>query len=341
MSTMRAAVLVKEKKFELREVPVPTIKENQVLVKIEATAICGTEVSMFTGEHTKGYPLIMGHETAGVVHKAGSAVSSVKEGDPVFIISGISCGFCEYCREGKENLCPYGGLLGREMQGSYAEYLAVPEHAVFKLPLDFPPVHATTLNLLMTVIHSHRKIRVYPGYSVVMLGLGPAGLAQLHFSKISGAGPLIGVGHREWRGRLAEDFGADKVVITKEEDPLKKIKNALGADGADLVITASSQPQAFKQAVEIAKPGATVLQFGIMGRAGEVDLYSIYFKELAILGSRATVGADFPLAVRWFLNHQELLKKIVTRTLPLEDIQEGFEMILNKEEELLRVVITY
>jgi threonine dehydrogenase-like Zn-dependent dehydrogenase len=342
MKRMKAAVLVEKRKFEIQEVPVPEIKETGVLVQIQATAICGTDVAMYTGEHKAKYPIIMGHETAGVVARVGSAVTSVKEKDPVFVISGISCGLCELCRKGKDNLCPHGGLLGREMQGSYAEYLSVPERAVFKLPANFSFIHATTLNLLMTIIHSHRNVRVFPGDSVAVIGLGPAGLAQAHFAKISGANPVIGLGHGAWRGEIAKDFGVDRVILTREEDLIDNIGSAVGNNGVDTVIMAATRPSAIRQAIKIVRPGGTILQFGTMGQVDGVDFYSLYFKEVNIMNSRATVGQDFPSALKWFLNHEDLLSRIVTHTLPLEKIQEGFEMVLDKNKESkLRTVITY
>jgi len=342
MDKMKAAVLVKPGKFEIREVSVPEIKETQVLVQIKATAICGTEVSIYKGEHEGKYPLIMGHETAGVVAKTGSGVTSVKEGDPVFVISGISCGFCEFCRKGKSNLCPNGGLLGREMQGSYAEYVAVPENAVFKLPEDFPLVHATTLNLLMTVIHSQKRVRIFPEDSVAVIGLGAAGLAQVHFAKVCGANPVIGLAHRTWRGEIAEKFGADKVILTREEATLEEISKAVGEEGVDVVITAASRISAVKQAIKIVKPGGTILLFGITGNVDNADFYSLYFKEVNIISSRATLAEDFYPALKLFQTYKDTLEKLVTHTLPLERIQEGFEMTLDRKKEgVLRVVITY
>jgi len=338
---VKAAVLVEPKRFEIQEVPVPEIKETEVLVQIKATAICGTEVPIYTGEHKGDYPVIMGHETAGVVAKVGSAVSSVKEGDPVFIISGISCGLCEYCRQGKENLCPNGGLLGREMQGSYAEYVAVPQHAVFRLPESFPFIHATTLNSLMTVIHSQERFRIFPGDSVAVIGLGPAGLVQILLAKICGADPVIGLGHRAWRGKIAKDFGADRVILTKEEDSPEEIRDAMGKEGVNLAIVAAGRPSAVKQAIKIVKPGGWILQFGITGKVDNVDFYSLYFKEVNIIASRATAGRDFYPALKLFQTHSDLFSRLVSHTLPLEEIQKGFEMAQERKEGVLRIVITY
>ena len=339
---MRAAVLVGPKHFEIQEIPQPQIKGTDVLVQVKATAICGTEVSIYTGEHNGKYPLIMGHETAGVVTRVGSSVTSVKENDHVFIISGISCGLCELCRNGKDNLCPNGGLLGREMPGSYAEYVAVPERAVFKLPADFSLIQATTLNLLMTVLHSHTKARIFPGDSVAVIGLGSAGLAQAHYAKISGANPVIGMGHRAWRGEIAKDFGVDTVVLSRDEDPLEKISEAVGTKGVDMVITAASKPSAIQQAVEIVKPGGTILQFGITGKVNNVDFFTLYFKEVDIISSRATVGADFYHSFRLLQSGMDTLSRLITHTLPLEKIQDGFEMALDRKREgVLRTVITY
>lgn len=341
MNKMKAAVLVEPKRFKIQEVPVPEIKETEVLVQIKATAICGTEVAMYAGEHKENYPLIMGHETAGVVAKVGSAVTSVREKDPVFIISGISCGLCEYCRRGKENLCPNGGLLGREIQGSYAEYVVVPQRAVFKLPPNFSLVQATTLNLLMTVIHSQERFRIFPGDSVAVIGLGPAGLAQAHFAKICGANPVIGLEQRAWRAEIAKDFGANRVILTKEEGSLEEIRDAVGKEGVNMVIVAASRPSAVKQAIKIVRPGGWILQFGITGEVDNVDFYSLYFKEIGIISSRATVGKDYLPAVNLFQTYSDLLSRLVTHTLPLEEIQKGFEMAQERKEGVLRIVITH
>jgi len=342
MKKMKAAVLIKPRQFEIKEVPVPEIKETDVLVKIKATAICGTEVPVYTGEHPGNYPVIMGHETAGIIIKTGPAVTSVKSGDPVFVISGISCGLCKYCRQGKDNLCPNGGLLGRELQGSFAEYLAVPERAVFKLPENFTIQHATTLNLLMTIIHGHKRSGgIFPGQSVAIIGLGPAGLAQILFVKQYGACPIVGIGHREWRAEIAKKFGADKVFIMRDGESIEEIKKFVGGEGYDVVITSAGRPSAVWHAIELVKPGGLFLQFGITGEVDKVDFYKLYFKEVNIINTRATTGADFEQALKVFLKKEEMFKQLITNTLPLERIQEGFEMARDRSKVgVLRIVIT-
>jgi len=340
MEKMKAAVLIKPLTFQIQEVPVPEIRENGVLVRVKATAICGTEVPVYTGDHPGKYPVIMGHETAGTVEKTGSAVTSVKPGDPVFVISGISCGLCEYCRKGKGNLCPNGGLLGRELQGSYAEFLLVPERAVFKLPEGFPIEHATTLNLLMTIIHGHKRAGIFPGQSVAVIGLGPAGLAQILFVKQYGVYPVVGIGHRSWRASYAREFGADEVFIVEDDGKVENVKKYIGGDGFDVVITAAGKPSAVWHAIDLVKPGGLFLQFGITGNVDRVDFFNLYFKEINIINTRATVGADFYPALKIFQRNQDMFKKLITNRIPLDRIKEGFDMSLDRSKEgVLRIVV--
>ncbi len=338
---MKAALLVGPRQIEIQEVSPPEVKQGEVLVDVGATAICGTDVGMYLGIHEPpDYPFILGHETAGIVAKNNSERAGIKEKDAVYVMPAVSCGFCKYCRSGKENLCPHGGLLGRELPGSYADYLAVPARSVFKLPEQISFAQATTINLLMTVVHAHRKVRVFPGSSVLVFGLGSAGLIHTYFARMFGAHPVIGIARSPWRLEIAERFGAHVTISTREREFVRETLGHLEGEGADLVIEATGVPEAIKDCYRLVKPGGSILQFGIPAVVDRLDMYPLYFKEITVVGSRAMVAEDYSVALEIMRRDPKLFEQLVTHTVPLIEIEKGFEIMCGKKDtEHLRVVV--
>jgi len=337
---MKAALLVGPRKIEIHQVPQPEVKQGEILVKVKATAICGTDVGIYLGTHKLDYPLILGHETAGIVAKNNSEIAKIKEGDPVFVMPTISCGMCKYCRSGKENLCPHGGLLGREVPGSYADYVAVPAHLAFKLPEQISFVQATTINLLMTVVHAHRRVGIFLGSSVLVLGLGPAGLTHTYFARMSGAYPVIGIDRIPWRLEMGKRFGAHVTISTHEKEFVKETLSHLKGEGADLIIEATGAPEAIKDCYRLVKPGGSILQFGISAVIDHLDMYTLYFKEITVVGSRAMLAEDYYPALQIMRRDSKLFEQLVTHTIPLIEIEKGFHIMCGKKNtKYLRVVV--
>jgi 2-desacetyl-2-hydroxyethyl bacteriochlorophyllide A dehydrogenase len=241
---------------------------------------------------------------------------------------------------GKKNLCVNGGLLGRDAgSGAYAEYTVIPEHMVFKIPEKISYEEATAIQLLTTVYHSQKRVRIMPGDSVAILGIGAAGLLHTRLAKLSGANPIIAVSRSDWKLELAKNYGADITVNSKEEEPVKSILNHTNGRGADVIIEAAGAAETLKQAIEAVRPGGTILSFGVLTeRVSEINFFPVYFKEISIVGSRASTGEEFEPSIKLVAIGAIDVKPLLTHMLPLEKIVEGFKL-LESPGAVLRAII--
>jgi len=337
---MKAAVLYEPYRIAVKEVKKPKIDAGEVLVKIKATGVCGTDVEIYRGKHSK-FPLIMGHETSGEVVQVGKNVDRICVGDRVVINPIFYCGKCYFCLMNRRNLCPHCGLLGRDIEnGAYAEYVAIPEHMTFKFPERVSYEEATVIQLLTTVYHSQKRIKIMPGDSVAILGQGAAGLLHTRLAKLSGANPIIVTSRSNWKLELAKRYGADITINQKEEDPVKIILNHTNERGADIVIEAVGSPDTLKQAIEVVRPGGVILSFGIpTEHIHDINFFPIYFKEILMVGSRASTGEEFEPSIKLVSTGAVDVKPLITHIFPLEKIKEAFDLIDRSPGTVLRVVI--
>jgi len=184
---LKAAVLHAPDKLLIEDVPIPTIKEHEVLVQMKASAVCGTDVSIYKGKIIpNAYPVIQGHESAGVIAEVGKQVKRVKPGDHVIVNPAIFCGDCFCCLRGLQNLCVNGGLLGRDLPGTFAEYVAVPESSLTLMPQHISFDDASSLQALATVLRAWERMSVRPGDRVAVIGMGTTGLLHVRMAALSG-----------------------------------------------------------------------------------------------------------------------------------------------------------
>ncbi len=221
-------------------------------MRVESVGICGTDLSIHAGKIRVDYPRVMGHEIVGTVVSGGS---DDEAGARVLVDPGIACGNCRQCREGRTNICTAGGLIGRDQDGGLRDLMPVPASNVHELPEGLDPGTAPMLQVLATCVHAQRRARVYPGESVVVLGLGVTGLLHVQLAKLGGAGPLIGVTRSAPKLALARELGAD-VTIAADGSETSEVAAALPG-GADLVIECVGTVGAFARAIEMVRIGRT------------------------------------------------------------------------------------
>lgn len=335
---MKAAVLRAPRQLAIEDVPVPSISHGEVLVRVTATAVCGTDIGIYQGKTPVSYPRILGHESAGSVAEVGPGVTQLKVGDRVVMSPTSYCGFCRDCLAGNFNLCKNGGLFGREVDGTYAEYVAVAESRAYRLPETISPVEATTINVLSTVVYAQRKVSLFPGASVVVIGEGPAGLLHTRLAKLRGCDPVIGISRSRWKLEIAKNqYGADYVFTGGAPD---NVLNLTEGRGADLVIESVGSAETMNLALSLARPGGTILAFGITPPTiNELHSYSIYYKELTIVGSRAMHPLDWPMSIEMAQRGDIDLQTMITHRLPLSDLAHAFELHGDGAQNALRLVI--
>ncbi len=341
MFKIRAAVLREPRKLSIEEVKKPVIGEYDVLVRVRATALCGTDVDIYNGKGKARLPVIPGHESAGEVEEVGSKVTSVKPGERVVIDPTIACGQCFWCKKGLRNLCPNGGLMGREMNGTFAEYVSVPESNVYKLPDGISFEEATIVNTLATVLHSHRLVNVFPGDSIAVMGCGFTGLLHIQVAKLRGARPIIAITRSTWKLDLAGELGADVKLRSGYEDVVSRVKEITEGRGVDLAIETAGSAATLKECVELIRPGGKILAFGISDeKAGDLSLFPFYYKQLSIIGSRAMLPEDWNPSIQLIATRRIDVKPLITHKVSFEELQKAFDMFEDRNIKSIRIVVT-
>ena len=337
---MKAAVLRAPNELTIEDVPRPDVPHGHVLVRVKATAVCGTDVGIYKGKVAARLPVIQGHESTGVVAEVGEGSRDLEVGDRVVLNSVIFCRHCAFCYSGKVNLCPNGGLMGREVDGTFADFVCVPDFNAIRIPDSISHEDGTSLIALATVFQAHEKLSITPGQSVAVIGQGAAGLLHTRVSVVSGAQPVFAISRSRWKLDIAEGFGAAPIVAG-DADPVAAVIAATGGAGADIVIESVGSGPTLRQAMQMARPGGTVLCFGIM--PVDVDAfagYAVYFKELTLLGSRGMAPNDFTSAIAIVESGRLDLRPFVTHRFGLDQTKDALELVDREPGTSLRVVVT-
>jgi threonine dehydrogenase-like Zn-dependent dehydrogenase len=319
---MRAIVVTGPGRFSVEEVPGPTADER-ALVAPSAMGLCGTDLKILTGAIPVGYPRILGHEMIATVVRPGLQ-ARFSEGDRVLIDPGIACGHCGLCRGDRTHLCPNGALMGRDVDGGFADLVAVDESRLHLVPQELSAAEASLLQVLGTCVHAQTLVPVFPGQAAVVLGLGVSGLLHVQLLRARGIDRIVGVTRTAWKRQLAERLGA--TATAAPEHAPRVVEAATGGAGAELVVESAGQLGTFVQAVDLAGAGGRILAFGIAD-AGPVDLpaYKLYYKELDVVYSRAARPRDYARAVRLAASRLVQLAPLWSASFPLEEVGRALE----------------
>lgn len=329
---------------ELVEVETPRPGPGEVLVKVEATSICGTDVHIYEwndwARRRIKPPLIMGHEFAGRVVEVGEGVTQVAPGDYVSAETHIPCGQCYFCRTGRMHICENLQILGVDRDGCFAEYIVVPEIVLWKNPENVPPKLASIQEPLGNSIHVLQSADV-AGRSVAIFGAGTTGLFATAIAHLMGAAEIFVVDQYEFKLGLAKRFGASKTINFRAADPVQVIREATDGLGAEVTLEMSGSPQAFRQALRATRKGGKVIAFGIPDKPVEFDLAEeVIFKELEIEGITGRLMFDTWYRMSQWLQSGRLdVGAVITHELPLAEFKRGFELLRDNPGETVKVVL--
>ncbi|MEO8422532.1 MAG: alcohol dehydrogenase catalytic domain-containing protein [Actinomycetota bacterium] len=330
---MRAAVLVGPGRIEMGDVEHPVVADGEALVEVRTLGVCGTDRKIYSGAIPVSYPRIMGHE---IVGKVLDGIEGFEAGARVIVDPSIACGRCDRCLEGRGNICADGWLLGRDRDGGLREAISAPAANLHRLPDGVADDVGPLIQVLTTCVHGQRMVEVFPGESVVIVGLGVTGLLHLQLAKLRGAWPVVCLTRSEWKLELAHDLGAD-VTVRSGEGALDQIHEATRG-GADVTIECAGKVATLAQAVEIARPGGRILAYGTIAETeGAFPFYDLYYKELAITNARAARPEDFPVAIGSVASGRVRLDPLVTHRFPLTDAAAAFRT--DEIPEALKVVV--
>jgi D-arabinose 1-dehydrogenase-like Zn-dependent alcohol dehydrogenase len=301
-------------------VPTPQPGEREILVRIRAAGICHSDVHYRAGRSSVGpLPQTLGHEIAGIVEATGPGVRRFRAGDRVCLHYQLSCGSCYYCSRSSEQFCVEGRMIGKHVDGGYAEYIAVPERNVVLLPQRISFEHAAAMMCSSaTSFHALRKARLQAGETVAVFGAGGLGMSAIQLAKCMGALDVFAVDINEGKLKLAEIYGATPVNAAGS-DPVAALRDLTGGRGVDVAVELIGLSLTMEQAVRsLGVLGRAVLA-GIADRPFEVNSYTeLLGKEAEIIGCSDHLMQDFPLLLEYARRGMLDLSHVVTRTVPLE-----------------------
>lgn len=337
---MIAAVFDGPGRLEVREVEDPAIGSDEVLVKVGANTVCGTDLRILRGEKTTGItpPAIIGHEVAGHVVEVGRAARGFEVGAPVTITPVIPCLRCYYCKRDMENVCENVRGVGYEVAGGLSEYMKIPADAIaagclFASEEDMPSEQLALAEPLSCCVYGQRRSPVEMDDVVLILGAGPIGLLHLQLALLAGAGTVIVSQRSEGRRRLASEFGAHVVVDPTSEDLPEVVAGYTNGRGADVVIVCIGVPQLVNDAFRLARKGGRVNVFaGLAGKGwAEVEANLVHYNELQITGQTGARRSDFETALKLIESGRIDTRRMITHRFPLRDTAEAIETVNSGE----------
>jgi L-iditol 2-dehydrogenase len=342
---MKTALLTRLREIEIRDVPEPQLAgPRDVLLRIDAVGVCGSDVHYYKtgriGSAAVKYPFVMGHECAGTVEKTGSEVRGLRRGQRVAIDPLVACGRCDQCRAGRPNTCRNQRFLGQpgELSGSLAEYVVLPQECCYPVPESMTAGQAAMIEPLSIGIHAQRLSEIKAGSTIAILGSGPIGLSVLLACRAAADCTAYVTDVIDERLKMASQLGAAWTGNPRRTDVLKAIGEAEPA-GVDFAFECAGEQETLKQAVELLKPGGTLLIVGIP----EVDevsfpIHNLRRKELTIKNVRRQNHCMAP-AIELVSSGRINVDPLITHQFPLQDTGAAFEIVSSYRDGVIKAMI--
>jgi threonine dehydrogenase-like Zn-dependent dehydrogenase len=340
---MKAAVFEAVKTIKVKEVPVPEIGDDDVLIKVVNTGICGTDWSIYNGWYSADkLPMIPGHEFSGVIAKVGkNNPRKLKEGDRVTADINMSCGTCYYCIRGDQLLCNDFTQLGIHTNGTFAEYVKAPAKLVHHLPDNLSFEEGAFIEPLSCCIHAAKAMNARVGGSVAVVGCG-LGVLHARMAVLRACAPVIIIGDNKKRLRIAKEMGADYTIdINEVADPVAEVKKLTDGRGVDYAIEAVGNTKTYEQAFAMLRKGGVLSAFGITGEQDEMHIrpFEFVLGEKKVTGSCAGIGDDWPDAITLLAAGRINPKPLFSMKVPLEDLDWALHE-LRKDPSLFKIFVS-
>jgi L-iditol 2-dehydrogenase len=341
---MKALVYREPYCFEYSDFPDPSVGDDDVLIRVKACGICGSDVHGCTGKTGRRLPpLIMGHEAAGIIEDVGKNVNGFEKGDRVCFDSTVYCNTCDACRQGRFNRCVKRQVLGVSVpefkrHGAFAEYVAVPSWIVSKIPDRLSFVHASLLEPASIGTHAANRAPISNNDTVLVIGAGTIGLFILQACTLRGAARVLAADINEFRLGVAKELGADGLINPQKSDLKEVVLKETQDRGVDVALEAVGYAKTFADAVSVTSTGGHIVAVGNLEKKAEFDLQQLVAREHTFAGSYASSG-EFRDCIDLVASGQINVEPLISDVLPLEDGPRAFERLLKAEEDLLKIVL--
>jgi L-iditol 2-dehydrogenase len=341
---MKALLLSEYKKLNVVDMPVPDIGDDDVLVRVRACGICGSDIHGYDGSTGRRIPpLVMGHEAAGVIERTGRAVEGFKAGDRVTFDSTVSCGKCDFCREGHINLCDNRTVLGvscgdYRRHGAFAEYVSVPARILYKLPDSLAFERAALIEAVSIAVHAVSRHVPKPDDAVVVVGSGMIGVLVIQVLRDKGCRNVIAIDVDDDKLTLAKRVGASRTINAKETDVPAAVRDLTNGQGADASFEVVGHGSTVMSAIRSLRKGGTVVLIGNLSPKVEIPLQEVVSREISVLGSCASSG-EIPQCIDLLARGAVNVDPLISLKAPLDDAPQLFERLYAGDKELMKVIL--
>ena len=341
---MKSMMLTAPKRLEIQDSPIPEHGENEVLIRVKACGICGSDVHGFDGSSGRRIPpLIMGHEAAGIIESCGSGVTGFAIGDRVTFDSTVYCGECDYCKKGQVNLCDHRMVLGvscgeYRRHGAFAEFVTAPAHILYQLPTGFPFEHAAMIEAVSVAVHAVGRITIAPADTCLVVGAGMIGLLVVQALRAAGCQKVIGVDIDEDRLELARRLGATDTINSKDKDVEEEILAQTQGRGVASSFEVVGATPTVQTAINTVRKGGSVVLVGNLAPEVDLPLQAVVTRELSLLGTCASAG-EYPQCIELMSNGSIQVDPLISATVSLEEGPSWFERLYQREPGLMKVIL--
>jgi L-iditol 2-dehydrogenase len=341
---MKALVLSQYNKLDLVDMAKPQPGGDDLLIRVHACGICGSDVHGYDGSTGRRLPpIVMGHEAAGIVEAVGGAVTDFQPGDHVTFDSTVFCGECFYCRRGQVNLCDNSEVIGVSTPdfrraGAFAEYVTVPARIAYPLPGNMPFAHAALIEAVSVAVHAVSLTPIAPDDTVVVVGAGMIGLLTLQAALLAGAGRVFVFDVDDTRLEMARSLGATATFNSGNTNPIPDIQQLTSGRGADVALECVGISPTVKLAIDAVRKGATVTLVGNVAPTIELGLQSTVTRQIRLQGSCASSG-EYPACISLISRGAIRIDPLLSAVAPLEEGAAWFRRLYTHEPGLLKVVL--
>ena len=341
---MKALLLTDYRQLQVTDLPTPEIGPEEVLVRVRACGICGSDVHGYDGSSGRRIPpLVMGHEAAGTVERVGENVTRFKEGDRVTFDSTVYCGKCFYCRRGDINLCDNRNVLGvscgdYRRNGAFAEFVAVPQHIVYTLPDSFPFEQAALIESVSIAFHAVGRTPLRLGDTAVVVGTGMIGLLVVQTLRRAGCGRILAVDIDDFKLERAKEFGADEGLNSKKVDVAAEVAARTEGRGADVALEVVGATASLQTAISALRKGGSLTLVGNLAPKVELPLQAVVTRELSLFGTCSSRG-EYPACIEMMARGEIDVRPLISAQVPLEEGASWFDRLYNHEAGLMKVIL--
>jgi L-iditol 2-dehydrogenase len=338
-SPMLAATYTQGGAFSIEEIARPAIESDEILLRIRAASICGTDVKIVRSGHRKlhdGQRIVLGHEFVGVIEQVGSRVEGYRAGERIGIAPNAGCGQCAACIRGKANYCPAYTAFGIDRDGGHAAFVRIPSRFItqgniMELPAEVSDTEASLLEPFSCVVNGVRSSRIELGDAVVIYGAGPIGLMHVMLCRAAGAAKLIVIDVRADRLQRAQSLGCDLAINPLQDEVVARVRHETAGNGADVVITACPAPEVQSEAIQLLAPFGRLCLFGGLPKTSgpvPVDTNAIHYGSFLVTGSTGGAVEDYRIALRLVAGKRIDLTRVISHVFPFSDLRAAYDTAL-------------